>query len=181
VRTGHTLLVAANQARGRPHWPFSADLVGEALEAECRRHGAEKLHQQLDRYAYGPPPVRFSEQDVDQARAAGVLIEFERERPIIVDRPLYRELVKAAIKRTHADLEAKLTAASKERKDGRASKQLADPVAVAKRERDAQLCELTDQAHGANLDLGVSLIHNLAAVEPDDMDVARFLRPMPTA
>jgi len=27
------------------------------------------------------------------ARAAGVLIEFERGRPIIVDRPLYRELV----------------------------------------------------------------------------------------
>jgi ParB/RepB/Spo0J family partition protein len=56
---------------------------------------AEKLHRQLDRYAYGPPPVRFTEQAVDQARAAGVLIEFERGRPIIVDRPLYRELVKA--------------------------------------------------------------------------------------
>jgi hypothetical protein len=38
---------------------------------------AEKLHKQLDRYAYGPPPVRFSDTDVDQARAAGVLIEFE--------------------------------------------------------------------------------------------------------
>ena len=47
-------------------------------------------------------------------------------------------------------------------------------MSVAKRERDAQLRELTDQAHGANLDLGVSLIHNLAAVEPDDLDVARF-------
>jgi hypothetical protein len=39
--------------------------------------------------------------DVDQERAAGVLIEFERGRPITVDRPLYRELVKSAIKRTH--------------------------------------------------------------------------------
>ena len=47
---------------------------------------AEKLHRQLDRYAYGPPQVRFIEADVDQARAAGVLIEFERGRPIIVDR-----------------------------------------------------------------------------------------------
>ena len=64
---------------------------------------AEKLHKQLDRYAYGPPQVRFTDADVDQARAAGVLIEFERGRPIIVDRPLYRELVKAAIKRTHDD------------------------------------------------------------------------------
>jgi len=61
---------------------------------------AEKLHKQLDRYAYGPPPIRFADADVDQARAAGVLIEFDRPgRPIIVDRPLYRELVKRAIKR----------------------------------------------------------------------------------
>jgi hypothetical protein len=143
-------------------------------KTEQRYAEAEKLHRQLDRYAYGPPRVRFREQDVDQARAAGVLIEFERGRPIIVDRPLYRELVKDAIKRTHAELEAKAAAAAKEKKDRRASKQPADPVAVAKRERDAQLRELTDQAHGANLDLGVSLMHNLAAVEPDDMDVARF-------
>jgi acetylornithine deacetylase/succinyl-diaminopimelate desuccinylase-like protein len=68
---------------------------------------AEKLHKQLDHYAYGPPPVRFSDEDVDQARAAGVLIEFERGRPIIVDRALYRELVKTAIKRTHDELDAK--------------------------------------------------------------------------
>jgi hypothetical protein len=63
--------------------------------------------------------VRFNEQDVDQARAAGVLIEFEHGRPIIVDRPLYRELIKQAIKRTHAELEAKATAAAPEKKAGR--------------------------------------------------------------
>src|ERR671923_257148 len=80
---------------------------------------AEQLHRQLDRYAYGPPPVRFSEQDVDQARAAGVLIEFERGGPIIVHRPLYPELVKEAIKRTHAELEAKATAAAQEKKAAR--------------------------------------------------------------
>jgi hypothetical protein len=57
---------------------------------------ATKLHKQLDRHAYGPPAVRSTDEDVDQARAAGVLIEFERGRPIIVDRPLYRELVKGA-------------------------------------------------------------------------------------
>ena len=26
---------------------------------------AQKLHKQIDRYAYGPPPVRFSDDDVD--------------------------------------------------------------------------------------------------------------------
>jgi ParB/RepB/Spo0J family partition protein len=135
---------------------------------------AEKLHRQLDRYAYGPPPVRFTEDDVDQARAAGVLIEFERGRPIIVDRTVYRELVKGAIKRTHDDLETKAATVAKEKKSPCTGKVPADPVTVAKRERDAQLRELTDQAHGANLDLGHALVHGLAAVDPGDIDVARF-------
>jgi hypothetical protein len=65
----------------------------------------EKLHRRLDRYAYGPRAIRSTEEDVDRARAAGVLIEFQRGRPIIVDRPLYRELAKAAIKRTHDELD----------------------------------------------------------------------------
>jgi hypothetical protein len=47
-------------------------------------------------------------------------------------------------------------------------------VTVAKRERDAQLRKLTDHAHGANLDVGHALIHNLTTVDPSDMDVARF-------
>jgi len=108
------------------------------------------------------------------ARAAGVLIEFERGRPIIVDRPLYRELVKTAIKRTHDDLEAKATSAAKDKKASRADKAPADPTTLAKRERDAQLRELTDQAHGANTDLGHALIHNLTTVDPTDITVAKF-------
>jgi hypothetical protein len=109
-----------------------------------------------------------------RARAAGALIEFERGRPIMVDRTLYRELVKGASKRTHDELEARAATAAKEKQTARASKVPADPVAVAKRERDAQLRELADQAHGANLDLGHALVHNLAAVDPGDIDVARF-------
>src|SRR5207247_5565384 len=134
---------------------------------------AEKLHKQLDRYAYGPPQIRFTDDDVDQARAAGVLIEFERGRPIIVDRPLYRELVKTAIKRTHNELEANAAAAAKQKTSARSAKAPADPATVAKRERDAQLRELTDQAHGANTDLGHALIHNLTTVDPTDTTVAR--------
>jgi ParB/RepB/Spo0J family partition protein len=141
----------------------------DALYAE-----AEKLHRQLDRYAYGPPAIRFTDADVDQARAAGVLIEFERGRPIIVDRSLYRELVKGAIKRTHDKLQTKANAAAQEKNAARSNTASADPVTVAKRERDAQLRELTDQAHGANLDLGVALMNGLAAVDPGDIDVARF-------
>ena len=135
---------------------------------------AEKHHRQLDRYAYGPPQVRFSEADVDQARAAGVLIEFEQGRSIIVDRSMYRELVKGAVKRTAEELDAKAAAAAKEKQAQRAGKAPADPLTVAKRERDQVLRELADQAHGANLDLGVALLGNLACVDPADMAVARF-------
>jgi hypothetical protein len=66
---------------------------------------ATAMHKQLDRYAYSGPTIRFTEQDVDQARAAGVLIEFDRSVPVIVDRPLYRELTKAAVKRIVAELQ----------------------------------------------------------------------------
>jgi hypothetical protein len=103
-----------------------------------------------------------------------VLIEFERGRRIIVDRPLYRELVKTAIKRTHDDLQTKTEAAAKQKKTNGAGKAPADPVTVAKRERDAQLRELTDQAHTANTDFGHALVHNLSSVDPTDIDVARF-------
>ncbi|MGH2948750.1 MAG: ParB/RepB/Spo0J family partition protein [Solirubrobacteraceae bacterium] len=142
----------------------------ETLYAE-----AEELHRQLDGYAYGPPQVRFTDADVDQARAAGALIEFDGPgRPIIVDRSMYRELVKGAIKRTHDELQTKANAAAHEKKAAHSGKTPVDPLTAAKRERDAQLRELTDQAHGANLDLGVALMHGLAAVDPGDIDVARF-------
>jgi hypothetical protein len=80
-----------------------------------------------------------------------VLIEFEHGRPITVDRALYRELVKTAIKRAHDSLHAKAEAAAKEKQTARSRKTPADPVTVAKRERDAQLRELTDQAPTARV------------------------------
>ena len=71
-------------------------------------------------------------------------------------------------------LEAKAAAAATTTTARRKSAAGADPVAVAKRERDARLCDLADQGHGANLDLGHALIHNLSTVDPGDIDVARF-------
>jgi ParB/RepB/Spo0J family partition protein len=57
---------------------------------------AKTLHGQLDRYAYGPPPVRIGEAELDQARAAGVLLELDRTQ-VILDRGVYRELVKTCL------------------------------------------------------------------------------------
>jgi ParB/RepB/Spo0J family partition protein len=146
-------------------------------KADAQYEQATKLHKQLDRHAYEPPEVRFSDEDVDQARAAGVLIEFERSRPIITDRGLYRELTKAAIKRTVTELEARIATAAEEKRHARAERRASepqDPVAAAQRERDQALRELADQAHGANLDLGQSLLDGLSVVDPADVQVARF-------
>src|SRR5450755_3024840 len=133
---------------------------------------AEKLHKQVTPHAYGGPPIRFTEEDVDQARAAGVLIEFERGAAIIVDRPLYRELVKSAVKRTVEQLRAKAAELAEQRKQDRKRTGGApvDPVAEANRERDRQLRELADQAHGVNLGLGGNLLTGLASVDPASMD-----------
>jgi ParB/RepB/Spo0J family partition protein len=132
------------------------------------------LHKQLDRYAYGAPSVRFSESDVDQARAAGVLVEFENARPIIVDRSLYRQLSKQAIKRTVEELRARLAEVAQERKAAKGYGRPVDPEAEARRERGREMRAIAEQAHGANLDLGWALMNGLAAVDPADMAVAKF-------
>ena len=138
---------------------------------------AEKLHRQINQYAYGPPAIRFSEQDVDQARAAGVLIEIDHSTPVMVDRPLYRQLAKGAIKRTVEELREHSERAKTERKQAASrgnGSQPEDPVEGARREHGRRVRELAEQAHGANLDLGWGLMNNLATVDPTDISVANF-------
>ncbi len=139
----------------------------EALVAE-----AEKLHKLVEQYAYGPPTFRFDTSDVDQARAGGVLIELDGSAPIITDRALFRELAKQAIVRTVEELRERAVdkAKSKRAGEGRRERTPREELDV---EHRATLRELTRQAHGTNLDLGASLLTELAAVAPDDMDVAR--------
>jgi ParB/RepB/Spo0J family partition protein len=136
---------------------------------------AETLHRQIDRHAYGPPTIRFNETDVDQARAAGVLIEFEHGIPMITDKALYRELAKQAIERTLQELQAAKQDADSQRasrtKDGGRER---TPLEQLDSEHRANLRALTERAHGTNLDLGAALLNKLAVVDPGDMDVARF-------
>ena len=136
----------------------------------------ETLHQQLNPHSYGPPPIRFNESDVDQARAAGVLIESDGA-PVIVDRPLYRELAKQALTRSVEELREQTAHAAEQRKvDKAAGRELrvADPVEEVRREHGRQMRQFAAQAHGVNLDLGWALRNELATVDPDDINVARF-------
>jgi hypothetical protein len=143
-------------------------------KAEALLEEATRLHKQIDRYAYGAPQVRFGDTEVDQARAAGVIIEFDASAPVIVDRPVYRELCKQAIKRTVEELRAAADTAARERTATKAAGQPEDPEAQARREKGRALRALAEQAHGANLDLGWALRNELSSVEID-MTVARLL------
>jgi hypothetical protein len=136
---------------------------------------AEKLHRQVSEYAYGPPTIRFADAEVDQARAAGVLIELERSTPIITDRSTYRELCKQAIKRATQELRARAAEIAEQRKHDRATGRAADSQADARREHGRKMRQLAEQAHGANADLGRSLINGLATVDPASIDIARLL------
>ena len=174
LREGKSKVFAAHLG-GRVNSHEIAELrLGKKAEAAYERAG--ELTRALDRYAYHVD-IRFDDSDVDQARAAGVVIEFERSAPIIVDRSLYRELVKAAITRTVAELEAKVAARQEERKASRKSQSNggapADPAAEAEREHRSRMRELSDQAHGVNLDVGAGLLTGLSTVDPTDVNVAK--------
>jgi hypothetical protein len=139
--------------------------------------------------------VRITDSGGDQARAAGVLIDFAQGRPIVVDarvtassstapstapttpqsqgyggrqgeedrpRPQYRRRaiprLRAARRRrrqvpySQSGERTRIAAGGVRLVVKEMRKQPADPGTVAK--RDAQLRQLTDQAYGANLDLG---------------------------
>jgi len=152
---------------------LSALKLGKKAEEQFEE--ARSLERQLNPYSYGSP-IRFSEGDVDQARAAGVLIELDHRRPLIVDRTLYRALAKGAISRSVEELRVKATEDAERKKLGhrRSSTAVNDPVSEATSERNRQLRQLGEQAHGVNLDLGAGLINGLSAVDPQDLNVARF-------
>ena len=141
----------------------------EALVAD-----AEKLHKQVDQYAYGPPSFRFDASDIDQARAAGVLIELDRSAPIITD------LAAVPRARQAGDRADRRAAARAGGGQGRRASEPAPRSGSARRARSSTSsiarpsASSPRQAHGTNLDLGAALLTELATVAPDDMDVARF-------
>jgi ParB/RepB/Spo0J family partition protein len=145
-------------------------------KADQQRAEFEALSKELNPYSYSSHPIHFTEVEIDQARAAGVLIEFEHGAPIITDRKLYRELVKQALARSVDEYRDKAAAAREAKKTQRtaAGAKPADPLAEAKRTHREAIRELADQAHGVNLDLGAALINGLSRVDPNDIDVARF-------
>lgn len=147
--------------------------LGKKTDALYRE--AEELHKKLVPHSYGPPNIHFGELEVDQARAAGVLLEFEHGTPIITDRSVFRDLAKQAIERTVTELRsAKKSADAQRASRGAKGKRKLTPAQKLETEHRASVREFKRRAHGTNLDLGSALLQKLAAVNPADMDVARF-------
>ena len=171
LRGGDRKAFAAYLNRLSPH-EIAELRLGKKTDAAYKQ--AEKLHRQHDRHAYGPPTIRFEETEVDQARAAGVLIEFEHERP---DRHRHALSPRArqAGHRPHPRSSCKPPPSEQTTAKAAAQgKQQRSPQAKLDAEHRATVRSLQARAHGTNLDLGAALLQKLAVVDPADMDVARF-------
>lgn len=142
---------------------------------------AAKLNHRLIGYPQ-PPRFRFSDMEVDRARAAGVLIEYGDETPLIADRLLYQDLCAATIANTVDALRQRLaeraaeqaTRASQETPEASTKPTAPDALDELSRSHRAAMRQFAASAHSANLDLGDSLRSGLAVIDPADIRVARF-------
>lgn len=144
---------------------------------------ATTLNQRLLGYPR-PPRFRFSEAEVDRARAAGVLLEYGQETPLVTDFALYQELCATAIAHGTEALRDRIS--EREEEQAAASKaeqphtptdaKQAEPDELSELERNhrAAMRSFAATAHAANLDLGDSLRHGLSVIDPSDIKVARF-------
>ena len=143
---------------------------------------ATKLNQHLLGWSQ-PPRFRFSETDVDRARAAGVLLEYGEETPLLTDFALYQELCATAIadgvgalRERVSEREEEAAARKAEQPNTPTGTQQAKPDELSELERNHRgaMRSYAASAHAANLDLGDSLAGGLSVIDPTDINVARF-------
>ncbi|MGH2903562.1 MAG: ParB/RepB/Spo0J family partition protein [Solirubrobacteraceae bacterium] len=145
-----------------------------ALLAEAR-----ELHKQAHRFSYGDPTIRFTEAEIDRARAAGVLLEYGEEYPLVTDIAVYQDLCRTAIAAGVQALKQQATESTEEEERifGTSSSGKGKPdderTALETAHR-REMRQLAATAHSANRDLGDSLRNGLTVVDPADITVARF-------
>jgi ParB/RepB/Spo0J family partition protein len=141
---------------------------------------AKELHKQIHRFSYGDPYIRFGDAEVDRARAAGVLLEYGEETPLVTDLDVYRDLCRTAIAAAVETLTQQAAERAKEEEsifggDGEKTKPAPDDQhTILEKKYRADMRVHAASAHGANLALGDSLKKGLTVVDPDDINVARF-------
>jgi ParB/RepB/Spo0J family partition protein len=147
---------------------------------------ATRLNRQLLGWSQ-PPRFRFSEAEIDRARAAGVLLEYDEETPLVADFDLYQDLCATAITHGVGGLRERIAEREQEAADRTAEQPDTptgtltgtqqpppDPLSELERKHRAAMRTFAASAHAANLDLGDSLRGGLAVVDPSDIKVAWF-------
>jgi ParB/RepB/Spo0J family partition protein len=141
---------------------------------------ARELHKQINPYSYGDPHIRFTEAETDRARAAGVLLEYGEENPVVTDLAVYQDLCRTAIAAGVEALKQQAAERTQEEESvfGATTKKDKpnpdDERTTLEKKHRAEMRQLAATAHSANLDLGNTLRNGLSTVDPDDINVARF-------
>jgi len=160
--------------------PFkAADLLPSDEPTTALITEARELHKQIHPYSYSDPQIRFTEAEADRARAAGVLLEYGEENPLVTDLAVYQDLCRTAIAVGVEALKQQAAERTQEEESifGTPKKDKPEPdderTTLEKKHR-AEMRQHAATAHSVNLDLGDSLRNGLTVVDPADIDVARF-------
>jgi ParB/RepB/Spo0J family partition protein len=139
---------------------------------------ARDLHKQVHPFSIGDPQIRFTDAEADRARAAGVLLEWGDEHPLVTDPAVYQDLCRTAIAAGVESLQQRASERAEQEQSifGTPAKKVKpdDERAALETAHRREMRQLAATAHGANLDLGDSLRNGLTVVDPTDMNVARF-------
>ncbi len=158
----------------------STDLLPDDAPTVALLSKARELHKQIHRFSLGDPHIRFTEAEVDRARAAGVLLEYGEETPLVTDLDVYRDLCRTAIAAAVNTLTQQATERTEEEKSifgapGEKAKPAPDDEqTILEKKYRADMRAHAASAHGANLALGDSLKKGLTVVDTDDINVAQF-------
>jgi ParB/RepB/Spo0J family partition protein len=182
-----SILLAAVEATGREVFaaplgevPLKGDLLPNDEATAALIAEARELHEQINPYSCGDPHIRFTEAEIDRARAAGVLLEYGEENPVVTDLAVYQDLRRTAIAAGVEALKQQAAERTEEEESifgtpgTKHNPEPQDERTTLEKKHRAETRQLAATAHNANLDLGDSLRNGLTVVDTDDINVARF-------
>jgi len=160
--------------------PLKSDLLPNDEPTTALIAEARDLHKQINPYSCSDPSIRFTEAEIDRARAAGLLLEYGEENPLVTDLAIYQDLCRTAVAAGVETLKQQAAERTEEEDSifgpsGTKDKpQPDDERTTLEKKHRAEMRQFAATAHSANLDLGDSLRDGLTVVDPDDINIARF-------
>lgn len=177
---GWAIAQAAGRANGL--WALEQGLDAGALKLDDEeRHRIEALKKANFNLAWRPD---FSEQELDRARAAGVLWEDDqgggyRAYRVVTDTEVYRDLVLSALERAwkrhkRGERARSKAGSGRDYPDGIDEKEAERQLRERRKDARAKVQGLQARARDVNAKLGTTLLNGLASLELTD-DIADLL------